>query len=93
MGIRAAAAVALGRAARWGGETFMHRSAGNIPGAMALRVDPMVLVDLAKKVNSVAVISGTTAKPPPRTSLPIACKLRACRCIAIARETTCSRAS
>ena len=62
MGIRAAAAVALGRAARWGGETFMHRSAGNIPGAMALKVDPMVLVDLAKKVNPVAVISGTNGK-------------------------------
>ena len=62
MGIRAAAAVALGRAARWGGETFMHRSAGNIPGAMALKVDPTVLVDLAKKVNPVAVISGTNGK-------------------------------
>lgn len=62
MEIRAAAAVALGRAARWGGETFMHRSAGNIPGAMALKVDSTVLVDLAKKVNPVAVISGTNGK-------------------------------
>ena len=62
MGIRAAAAVALGRAARWGGETFMHRAAGNIPGAIALKVDPDVLSDLARRVDPVVVVSGTNGK-------------------------------
>lgn len=62
MGIRAGIAKSLGRAARWGGEVFMHRSAGNIPGAIALKVAPAVLVDLAKNVDTVAVISGTNGK-------------------------------
>lgn len=62
MAIRASLAAAAGRAARWGGETFMHRAAGNIPGAIALKVAPNVLSDLAEGVDTVAVISGTNGK-------------------------------
>lgn len=46
MSIRASLAAAAGRAARWGGETFMHRAAGNILGAIALKIDPQVLESL-----------------------------------------------
>ncbi|MFD0702956.1 DUF1727 domain-containing protein [Slackia equolifaciens] len=62
MGIRAKIAAFTGRAARWGGETFMHRTAGNIPGAIALKIDPLVLVDLAKSVDPIIVVSGTNGK-------------------------------
>lgn len=40
----------------------MHRAAGNIPGAIALKLDPQVLESLARKANTVAVISGTNGK-------------------------------
>lgn len=62
MGFRSGLAAFAGRAARWGGETFMHRAAGNIPGAIALKIDPLVLVDLAKKVDPIIVVSGTNGK-------------------------------
>lgn len=62
MGIRAKLAAFAGRAARWGGETFMHRAAGNMPGAIALRIDPLVLTDLAKSVDPIVVVSGTNGK-------------------------------
>lgn len=62
MGMRAKLAAFAGRAARWGGETFMRRAAGNIPGAIALKIDPLVLCDVAKRVDNVVVISGTNGK-------------------------------
>lgn len=62
MGFRSKLAAFAGRAARWGGETFMHRAAGNIPGAIALKIDPLVLTDLARQVDPVIVVSGTNGK-------------------------------
>lgn len=62
MGFRSKLAAFAGRAARWGGETFMHRAAGNIPGAIALKIDPLVLTDLACQVEPVIVVSGTNGK-------------------------------
>lgn len=62
MGIRAKFASFAGRAARWGGETFMRRAAGNMPGAIALKIDPLVLTDLAKRVDPIVVVSGTNGK-------------------------------
>ncbi len=62
MSIRSKIAASVGRAARWGGETFMHRTAGNIPGAIALKIDPLVLLDLIQGVDPVVVVSGTNGK-------------------------------
>ena len=62
MGFRSKFAAFMGRAARWGGKTFMHRAAGNIPGAIALKIDPLVLTDLALAVDPVIVVSGTNGK-------------------------------
>ncbi len=62
MGFRSKLAAFAGKAARWGGETFIHRAAGNIPGAIALKIDPLVLVDLARRVDPVIVVSGTNGK-------------------------------
>lgn len=62
MGFRSSLAAFLGRSARWAGETFMHRSAGNMPGVIAMKAAPAVLADLAKTADAVAVISGTNGK-------------------------------
>lgn len=62
MSIRASFAAFLGRSARWAGETFMRRTAGNMPGAIALKADPLVLADLATSVDPIAVVSGTNGK-------------------------------
>lgn len=62
MAFRSSVAAALGKSAHWAGETFMHRSAGNLPGALAMKMAPLVLCDLAKKVDTVMVVSGTNGK-------------------------------
>ena len=62
MGFRAQFAAALGKSARWAGETFMHRSAGNLPGVIAMKAAPAVLSDLAQAVENVIVVSGTNGK-------------------------------
>lgn len=62
MGFRSQFAAALGKSARWAGETFMHRSAGNLPGAIAMKAAPAVLSDLARAAENVIVVSGTNGK-------------------------------
>ncbi len=62
MTIRSKFAAFVGRAARWGGETFMHRKAGTTPGAIALKIDPLILLDLVQDVDCVMVVSGTNGK-------------------------------
>ena len=62
MGFRSQVAAALGKSARWAGETFMHRSAGNLPGAIAMKIAPAVLGDLAPAAENVIVVSGTNGK-------------------------------
>lgn len=62
MAFRSSIAAALGKSAHWAGETFMHRSPGNLPGVLAMKAAPLVLCDLAKKVDTVVVVSGTNGK-------------------------------
>ncbi len=62
MPIRSTFAALAGRVARWGGQTFMHRAAGNVPGRIALKLDPHILEDLAHRVDPVLVVSGTNGK-------------------------------
>lgn len=62
MGFRSSCAAWLGRTARWAGETFMHRSAGNLPGVIAMKAAPAVLADLGSNVDTVMVVSGTNGK-------------------------------
>ena len=62
MAFRSSIAAALGKSAHWAGKTFMHRSPGNLAGVLAMKAAPLVLCDLAKKVDTVVVISGTNGK-------------------------------
>ena len=62
MSIRGNLAISAGRLARWGGQVAFGRSAGNLPGVIALKIDPLVLCQLAKKVDPIAVVSGTNGK-------------------------------
>lgn len=62
MGFRSSLAASIGKSARWAGETFMHRSAGNLPGAIAMKAAPAVLADLSSSADNIAVISGTNGK-------------------------------
>lgn len=62
MGFRSSLAASIGKGARWAGETFMHRSAGNLPGAIAMKAAPAVLADLALLADNIAVVSGTNGK-------------------------------
>lgn len=62
MGLRSSFAASIGKSARWAGETFMHRSAGNLPGVIAMKAAPAVLADLARSADNIAVISGTNGK-------------------------------
>ncbi|MDO4442845.1 MAG: MurT ligase domain-containing protein [Slackia sp.] len=62
MGFRSQVAATLGKSARWAGETFMHRSAGNLPGAIAMKLAPAVLADLAPRADNMIVVSGTNGK-------------------------------
>ena len=62
MGFRSSLAAALGKSARWAGETFMHRSAGNLPGVIAMKACPSVLADIARKADTAVVVTGTNGK-------------------------------
>ncbi len=62
MGFRSSFAAFLGKSARWAGETFMHRSAGNLPGVIAMKAAPAVLADLSASAQNIAVITGTNGK-------------------------------
>lgn len=62
MGFRSSFAAFLGKSARWAGETFMHRSAGNLPGVIAMKAAPAVLADLSGAADNIAVITGTNGK-------------------------------
>ena len=51
-----------GRLAHWGTVHVAHRGGGNIPGAVALRVDPGVVGELARGLAPRVVVTGTNGK-------------------------------
>ncbi len=63
MGIRALAAVGLGRLAHWGLRTLARRPASQLPGRVALAIDPHVMERLARKLRQGSiVVCGTNGK-------------------------------
>lgn len=63
MGVRQALATGAGRAVRWGLATVLHRNASQLPGRVALAIDPDVIADLAHKVQrGSVVVCGTNGK-------------------------------
>ena len=51
-----------GAFAHWGTVHLAHRGGGNIPGAVALRVDPGIVGELASTLSPRAVVTGTNGK-------------------------------
>ena len=62
MNPRAGLACLAADAARWGITHLTSREGGNIPGALALRLDPGVLSDLATGLDDAVVLTGTNGK-------------------------------
>ena len=49
-------------AAHWGTTRLLHRGGGNIPGTVALRVDPNVVGELSAPLSPKLVVTGTNGK-------------------------------
>ena len=49
-------------AAHWGTTRLLHRGGGNIPGTVALRVDPNVVGELSAALSPKLVVTGTNGK-------------------------------
>lgn len=63
MGPRASVARALGRATSWGLQNVLHRSASQLPGRVALALDPHLTSELRCKLGRGAVVvCGTNGK-------------------------------
>ena len=62
MNPRAGLACLAADAVRWGITHLTSREGGNIPGALALRLDPDVLSDLAADLDDAVVLTGTNGK-------------------------------
>jgi UDP-N-acetylmuramyl tripeptide synthase len=63
MRLRSSFAVLLARAVSWGERHILHVGASAMPGRFALRIDPMVLGQLAKKLHKGSiVVCGTNGK-------------------------------
>lgn len=63
MGLRGSVAQGLGRAASWGLRTVLGRSASQLPGRVALTVDPHLIGELAHKLRrGSVVVCGTNGK-------------------------------
>lgn len=62
MGLRSALAKSAASAARFGLRRVFHRRGGSIPGALALRIDPNILVDLRDLFDGTIVVTGTNGK-------------------------------
>ena len=63
MTIRGAVATQAGRLVHWGLRTALHRSASQLPGRVALAIDPQLIGHLrAKAVKGSVVVCGTNGK-------------------------------
>ena len=62
MGARTFLACAAADAARWGLSRVLHRGGGNAPGAIALKLNPNIIADLAADLDGSIVVTGTNGK-------------------------------
>ena len=63
MGLRSSVAIASGRLAHWGLSGVLHRNASQLPGRIALAIDPGLMEGLAHKLRwGSIVICGTNGK-------------------------------
>lgn len=86
MGVRAGLAEGLGRLTHWGLHSVLHRSASQLPGRVALSLDPDIIADLAPKLREGAiVVCGTNGKTTTNNVLASAIE-------ASGRQALCNRA-
>lgn len=63
MGVRSALGVGVGRFVHWGLHSVMHRNASQLPGRVALAIDPNIIAELSHKVGAGSiVVCGTNGK-------------------------------
>ena len=62
MDARTKLACLAGDLAHWGLSTVLRRGGGNAPGAVALKLDPRVIADLADGLDGSIVVTGTNGK-------------------------------
>ncbi len=62
MGARTKLACAAADIAHWGLSTVLRRGGGNIPGAIALKLDPGIVAELASGLDGSIVVTGTNGK-------------------------------
>ena len=62
MNSRARIACWAGDVTHWGLVHILHRNGGNIPGALALRLDPTLIGPLAAGLDRSVIITGTNGK-------------------------------
>ena len=62
MKLRVTLARLAAASAHWGTTRLLHRGGGNVPGAVALRVDPNVIAELAGSLSPRLVVTGTNGK-------------------------------
>ena len=62
MGLRSTIAGTSASIARFGLQRVLHRRGGSIPGVIALKLDPDILVDLAPLFRTSVVVTGTNGK-------------------------------
>ena len=63
MGVRCALARAIGAVSTWGLQRVFRRPAGNLPGRLALCVDPQLIAELSEKLACGSiVVCGTNGK-------------------------------
>jgi UDP-N-acetylmuramyl tripeptide synthase len=76
MPLRSTIAGGLGNATRWGLSNVLHRSASQLPGRVALAVDPHLIADLSHKPSKGSiVVCGTNGKTT--TNNVLACAVEA----------------
>lgn len=63
MSVRSALATGAGRLAHWGLSSVLHRNASQLPGRLALAIDPQLMGELARKARRASVVvCGTNGK-------------------------------
>ncbi|WP_321972380.1 MurT ligase domain-containing protein [Paratractidigestivibacter sp.] len=62
MGVKTGLACAAADVAHWGLTSVLKRGGGNVPGTLALKLDPQIIADLAPALEGSIVVTGTNGK-------------------------------
>ena len=62
MGVKTGLACVAADVAHWGLTSVLKRGGGNVPGALALKLDPQIIAGLAGRLDGSVVVTGTNGK-------------------------------